>query len=65
MKDARDILGDIPPHTTDGRFPSVGPADRGHHSDTVKDMQEFGLKRIVPAALHRLARCDGVGAGLR
>ena len=49
MKDARNVFGDIPLHTVMGGFHLSGGYVEDIIPDTVKDMQTFGLKRIVPA----------------
>ncbi len=65
LKDARSVFGDVPLHAVMGGFHLSGPQVEDIIPDTVKDMQAFGLKRIVPAhctgwrAVHALANVYG------
>lgn len=49
LKDARNVFGDVALHTVMGGFHLSGGYVEDIISDTVRDMQGFGLKRIVPA----------------
>lgn len=65
LKDARSVFGDVPLHAVMGGFHLSGAQIEEIIPDTVRDMQEFGLKRIVPAhctgwrAVHALANVYG------
>lgn len=65
LKDAGNVFGDVPLHAVMGGFDRSGPRIEDIVPDTVKDMQSFGLKRIVPAnctgwrAVHTLANVYG------
>jgi 7,8-dihydropterin-6-yl-methyl-4-(beta-D-ribofuranosyl)aminobenzene 5'-phosphate synthase len=65
LKDARSIFGDVPLHAVMGGFHLSGAQIEDIIPDTVRDMQTFGLKRIVPAhctgwrAVHALANVYG------
>lgn len=65
LKDARSTFGDIPLFAVMGGFHLSGAAVEKIIPDTVRDMQTFGLKRIVPAhctgwrAVHALANVYG------
>ena len=49
LKDARNVFGDVPLHAVMGGFHLSGQQIEEIIPDTVRDMAEFGLKRIVPA----------------
>jgi len=49
LKDARNVCGDVPLWAVMGGFHLSGEKIEEIIPDTVKDMQSFGLKRIVPA----------------
>jgi 7,8-dihydropterin-6-yl-methyl-4-(beta-D-ribofuranosyl)aminobenzene 5'-phosphate synthase len=61
LKDARKVFGDVPLHAVMGGFHLSGPQVEDIIPDTIRDIQAFGLKRIVPAhctgwrAVHALA----------
>ena len=65
LKDARNVCGDVPLWAVMGGFHLSGEKIEEIIPDTVKDMQLFGLKRIVPAhctgwrAVHALANVYG------
>lgn len=65
LKDARNVFGDVPLHAVMGGFHLSGPQIEEIIPDTIRDMQTFGLKRIVPAhctgwrAVHALANVYG------
>jgi 7,8-dihydropterin-6-yl-methyl-4-(beta-D-ribofuranosyl)aminobenzene 5'-phosphate synthase len=65
LKDARNVCGDVPLCAVMGGFHLSGEKIEEIIPDTVKDMQSFGLKRIVPAhctgwrAVHALANVYG------
>ena len=65
LKDARNVCGDVPLFALMGGFHLSGDKIEQIIPDTVKDMQSFGLKRIVPAhctgwrAVHALANVYG------
>ena len=67
LKDARNVFGDVPLFAVMGGFHLSGSAIEETIPDTVRDMQAFGLKRIVPAhctgwrAVNALARSFGEG----
>ncbi|MEK7877129.1 MAG: MBL fold metallo-hydrolase, partial [Pseudomonadota bacterium] len=62
---ARNVCGDVPLWAVMGGFHLSGEKIEQIIPDTVKDMQSFGLKRIVPAhctgwrAVHALANVYG------
>lgn len=49
LTDARNVFGDIPLHAVMGGFHLSGVEVEGIIPETIRDMQGFGLKRIVPA----------------
>ena len=49
LKDARNVCGDVPLWAVMGGFHLSGQQIEDIIPDTVRDMQSFGLKRIVPA----------------
>jgi len=49
LKDARNVFGDVPLHAVMGGFHLSGQQIEEVIPDTVKDMQTFGLRRIIPA----------------
>jgi 7,8-dihydropterin-6-yl-methyl-4-(beta-D-ribofuranosyl)aminobenzene 5'-phosphate synthase len=49
LKDARNVFGDVPLHAVMGGFHLSGPQVEDIIPETIRDMQSFGLKRIVPA----------------
>lgn len=49
LTDARQIFGEVPLHTVMGGFHLSGVEVEGIIPETIRDMQGFGLKRIVPA----------------
>lgn len=49
LTDARNVFGDIPLHAVMGGFHLSGAEIEGIIPETIRDMQAFGLKRIVPA----------------
>jgi 7,8-dihydropterin-6-yl-methyl-4-(beta-D-ribofuranosyl)aminobenzene 5'-phosphate synthase len=61
LKDARRIFGPIPLYGVMGGFHLSGKVVENTIADTVRDLQEFSLKRIIPAhctgwrAIHALA----------
>ena len=65
LKDARNVCGDVPLWAVMGGFHLSGEKIEQIIPDTVKDIQSFGLKRIVPAhctgwrAVHALANVYG------
>jgi 7,8-dihydropterin-6-yl-methyl-4-(beta-D-ribofuranosyl)aminobenzene 5'-phosphate synthase len=65
LKDARNVCGDVPLWAVMGGFHLSGQQIEEIIPETVKDMQSFGLKRIVPAhctgwrAVHALANVYG------
>jgi len=65
LKDARNVFGDVPLHAVMGGFHLSGPQIEEIIPETIRDMQSFGLKRIVPAhctgwrAVHALANVYG------
>src|SRR5450759_5235822 len=65
LKDACDVCGDVPLWGVMGGFHLSGQQIEEIIPDTVKDMQSFGLKRIIPAhctgwrAVHALANIYG------
>ena len=65
LEDARNVFGGVPLHTVMGGFHLSGTEVEPVISETVKDMQGFGLSRIVPAhctgwrAVHALLNAFG------
>jgi len=65
LRDAKHVFGDVPLHAVMGGFHLSGAKIEEIIPDTVRDMQVFGLKRIVPAhctgwrAVHALAQIYG------
>jgi 7,8-dihydropterin-6-yl-methyl-4-(beta-D-ribofuranosyl)aminobenzene 5'-phosphate synthase len=61
LKDARGVFGDVPLYAVMGGFHLSGPDVEPVIPDTVRDLAEFSLKKIVPChctgwrALHALA----------
>lgn len=61
LKDARNVFGDVPLYAVMGGFHLSGPGVEDIIPDTVRDLGDFGLKRIVPChctgwrAVHALA----------
>ncbi|MGZ8230659.1 MAG: MBL fold metallo-hydrolase [Burkholderiales bacterium] len=61
LTDARNVFGDVPLHAVMGGFHLSGAEVEPIIPETIRDMQGFGLKRIVPAhctgwrAVHALA----------
>ena len=61
LKDARNVFGDVPVYAVMGGFHLSGPGIEDTIPDTVRDLGEFALKRIVPChctgwrAVHALA----------
>ena len=49
LNDARNVFGNIPLHAVMGGFHLSGAEIEPIIPDTVRDLQAFGLKRIVPA----------------
>ena len=49
LTDARNVFGDVPLHAVMGGFHLSGAEVEGIIPETIRDMQAFGLKRIVPA----------------
>jgi len=49
LKDARQVFGDVPLHAVMGGFHLSGQQIEEIIPDTISDMRDFGLKRIVPA----------------
>ena len=49
LTDARSVFGDVPLHAVMGGFHLSGEQVEDIIPDTVSDMREFGLKRVVPA----------------
>lgn len=49
LKDARQVFGNVPLHAVAGGFHLSGEDVEAIIPDTIKDMRQFGLKRIVPA----------------
>ncbi|MFN7087589.1 MAG: MBL fold metallo-hydrolase [Burkholderiales bacterium] len=49
LKDARNVFGDVPLHAVMGGFHLSGQQIEEIIPDTIGDMKDFGLKRIVPA----------------
>lgn len=62
LKDARNVLGDVPLYAVMGGFHLSGAEVEAIIPDTIRDFAAFGLKRIVPChctgwrALHALAQ---------
>jgi 7,8-dihydropterin-6-yl-methyl-4-(beta-D-ribofuranosyl)aminobenzene 5'-phosphate synthase len=62
LKDARNMLGDVPIYAVMGGFHLSGAEVEAVIPDTIRDFASFGLKRIVPChctgwrALHALAQ---------
>jgi 7,8-dihydropterin-6-yl-methyl-4-(beta-D-ribofuranosyl)aminobenzene 5'-phosphate synthase len=62
LRDARNIFGDVPLHAVMGGFHLSGAEVEAIIPDTVRDLGQFGLKRIVPChctgwrAVHALAQ---------
>ena len=61
LTDARNVLGDVPLYAVMGGFHLSGPEVESIIPDTVRDLGDFALKRIVPChctgwrAMHALA----------
>jgi 7,8-dihydropterin-6-yl-methyl-4-(beta-D-ribofuranosyl)aminobenzene 5'-phosphate synthase len=62
LRDARNVFGDAPLHAVMGGFHLSGKTVEGVIPETVRGIQSYGLKRIVPAhctgwrAVHALAQ---------
>jgi 7,8-dihydropterin-6-yl-methyl-4-(beta-D-ribofuranosyl)aminobenzene 5'-phosphate synthase len=62
LKNARELFGDVPLHAVMGGFHLAGSTVQPAIAETVRDLGEFGLKRIAPAhctgwrAVHALAQ---------
>ncbi len=67
LRDARNVFGDVPLHAVMGGFHLSGAEVEPIIPETIRDLQEFGLKRIVPAhctgwrAVNALVNTFGAG----
>ena len=65
LKDARNVFGDVPLYAVMGGFHLSGAETESIIPETIRDMQSFGLKRIVPGhctgyrAVYELLRTFG------
>ena len=68
LRDAKNVFGDVPLHAVMGGFHLSGEDVEPIIPDTIRDMREFRLKRIVPAhctgwrAVHALIDTFGMDA---